>query len=92
MVRVALEYLLPFLLPTALYALWLHWQRRHAATAGTAIPAWQEGPWFWLLAAGAVLAVLALVATIVLTGAAPGAKYFPPALENGTVVHGHFEE
>jgi len=41
MARVLLEYLMPVLLPTALYALWLIWQRRRAATAGTAVPAWQ---------------------------------------------------
>jgi len=92
MIRIIVEYLLPFFLPTALYALWLLWQRRQAATAGTALPEWQEGPWFWLVAAGAVLAVTAIIATILLSGAPPAAKYVPPSLENGTVVHGHFED
>jgi len=92
MVRILLEYLLPFFLPTALYAAWVFWQRRRAASVGGAGPAWEEGPWFWLLAAGAVLAVSAIVATIVLSGAPPGAKYVPPVLEDGKVVHGHFED
>jgi hypothetical protein len=90
MARVFLEYLLPVLLPTALYALWLIWQRRRAATAGTAVPAWQEGPWFWLIVAGFALAVLAVVAIALLSGNRPGETYVPPMIKNGKVVPGHF--
>lgn len=91
MARVVLEYLLPFLLPTALYALWLVWQRRNAATAGTAVPAWQEGPWFWLVMAGAALVLAAIVASILLSAHTPKGKYVPPVLKDGVVVPGHFE-
>jgi len=90
MARVFLEYLMPVLLPTALYALWLIWQRRRAATAGTAVPAWQEGPWFWLIVAGFALAFLAVLATVLLSGHRPGETYVPPMIKNGKVVPGHF--
>jgi len=91
MARIFVEYLVPLLLPTALYALWLAWQRRGAAAAGNAPPAWQEGPWFWLAMAGAAFAFAVIVATILFASETPKGKYVPPALKNGVVVPGHFE-
>jgi hypothetical protein len=91
MLRAVFEYLVPFLLPTLLYALWLIWQRRRAAAGGARVPAWQEGPWFWLVIAGFALAFLAFVASALLLGHAPGARYIPPQLRDGTVQPGHFQ-
>ncbi|MFI4986282.1 MAG: DUF6111 family protein [Alphaproteobacteria bacterium] len=92
MVRIVIEYLLPFLLPTALFALWLVWQRRRAATLGAPLPAWQEGPWFWLALSGLALVLAAMIATAFLSGYAPSSQYTPPAFKGGEVVPGQFKD
>lgn len=93
MARILFEFLLPIVLPTALYAAWLAWHRRRAIVAGAArVPAWQEGPWFWCILAGVGLALIVFVVTAVLWGHAPGAKYQPPRIHNGEVIPGQFQD
>lgn len=93
MARILIEYLLPIVLPTALYAAWLAWRRKRAiATGAASVPAWQEGPWFWCILAGVGLALAVFVATALLSGHPPGAKYQPPHVVNGRVVPGEFQD
>ncbi|HUC63194.1 MAG TPA: DUF6111 family protein [Alphaproteobacteria bacterium] len=92
MVRILLEYLLPLALPTAIYALWLLRERRRAATAGAAVPGWEEGPWFWLALGGIALTAAVFVATALIEGYAPGSHYTPAEMEHGTIVPGQFNE
>ena len=91
MLRVLFEYIVPMALPTAVYLLWLAWQRRRAAGAGTRVPDWQEGPWLWLIGAGLALTIAAMVATALYAGYAPGSHYVPAATKDGRIVPGHFE-
>ncbi len=91
MVRIVIEYLLPLILPTALYALWIAWQRRRAAAAGAVEAELQELPWFWLILAGLALAIAAMIGTAFLSGYAPGAHYTPPSVKGGEVVPGQFK-
>jgi hypothetical protein len=92
MVRILFEYLLPLLLPTAIYALWLARERRRAVTAGTAARAWQDGPWFWLALGGIALTAAVFVATALVEGYQPGSRYTPAQMENGKIVPGEFNK
>ncbi len=93
MTRVFLTYVLPLLLPAALYFAWL-WSARRRAAAGGEGPArgpwWEEAPWFWLLLAGVVLVGITLGAVALTGGAPPGADYQAPRMEDGEIVPGRF--
>jgi Family of unknown function (DUF6111) len=82
MARAFLTIIVPLLLPTALYALWL-------ASVGRTDPAveWRALPWIWLAGAGAVLTLIVFV-TVVQTGGTREGSYIPPHLQNGTIVPG----
>ena len=88
MLRVLLTIVLPLVLPTALYLLWVRttqWEE-----AGGAMR-WHALPWLWLAGAGAVLlAVVLFVVTVGFGTPMPGV-YVPPHVENGRIVPGHIE-
>jgi heme A synthase len=92
MARILFEYLLPLLLPTAIYALWLARERRRAATAGTTARAWEDGPWFWLALGGIALTAAVFVTSALVEGYRPGFHYTPAQMENGKIVPGQFNE
>ena len=85
MLRVVLVRALLFAVP---FAAWFGWRwycrrtgRDHADT-----------PWSWLIAAGAILAALSLLATGVLQGDNRGKTYVPAeTTSDGRVAPGHFE-
>lgn len=83
MSRVLLQYLLPLVLPLAVYVVWvlITGGRRGSLTEIVA-----KGPWFWLLVAGFCLMVGGLAATAVLTGDDPDAPYAAPRFEDGRLV------
>lgn len=85
MVRIFLTIVLPLLLPTLVYALWLVAMRR-AALAGPA--PWRTLPWAWLVGAGLALATLLLFFVGVHVGS-PEGTYVPPRYIDGRVVPGH---
>lgn len=86
--RVFLTYVVPIVLPTALYVLWLVWAGRRA---GTGAPVWRDVPWVWLASAGAALAALVLVAGSVTGDYSIGKTYRPAYVdEQGRVVPGQF--
>lgn len=80
MIRILLTYVLPLILPTALYLLWA----RRAAARGLS----PDIPYPWLAAAGVALLALTVFA-LSLRGGTPGGKYEPPRYEDGRVVPGH---
>lgn len=61
MIRIVVQLLAAFALPIALYALYFGYQRWRARRLGTDAPRWEDSPWFWLIFAGAVLAVVAFL-------------------------------
>ena len=80
--RFILQYLLPLLLPLLVYLgfVWL---------SGGRSQSWLEDtPWVPLIAAGAVLTALSLIAWSLLTGASTDALYVPPHVEDGELVPG----
>jgi hypothetical protein len=91
--RILAQIVLPILLPTILYGLWLVGQRRRMAAAGAGkLPVWVEAPWIWLLGLGVAFAVLVTVALSVLGGGGNvEGVYVPPQVKDGEMVPGHME-
>ncbi|MGH7048777.1 MAG: DUF6111 family protein [Stellaceae bacterium] len=88
MARVVITIVLPLLLPTALYLLWIiTWG---APQDGGAV-SWTALPWLWLAAAGAGLLMVVLVVVTVGFGAAQQGVYVAPRWQNGHIIPGHFE-
>jgi len=88
MPRVLLTIVLPLLLPTVLYLLWvttLRPARRDGATL------WRALPWLWLAGAGVALLAIVLFVVTVHFGARQEGVYVPPRWENGHIVPGHIE-
>lgn len=88
MLRVVLTIVLPLLLPTALYLLWI--ATLGSAQEGGAI-SWAAVPWLWLAGAGAVVLAVVLFVVTVHFGAPQEGVYVPPRWEDGRVVPGHME-
>ena len=88
MSRILLQYLLPLLLPAAVYfgRVWLA-NRTGKGQAG-GVTSLQEGPWFWLVAAGLALMVAGLVFTALIGQGHVEGTYEPPRFEGGRVVPG----
>ena len=90
MIRAFLTVILPLLLPTALYLLWVYAMRR-AEAAGLS-ETLRGMPWIWLAAAGIVLLVLVLtLAALGFGRRADTADYVPPRAVGGQIVPGHIE-
>jgi hypothetical protein len=88
MIRVVIENILLFLLPTAMYAAYVLLMRRRATTAGEAL---NDAPLVWLFIAGAVLVVTTLVFYGSTSGGKPGQVYIPPQVKNGRIEPGHMQ-
>ena len=88
MPRILLTIVLPLLLPTALYLLWvtaLRPARHDGATRWTALP------WLWLAGAGvALLAIVMVVVTVHFCSPQEGV-YVPPRWLDDRIIPGHIE-
>ncbi|MGC2414518.1 MAG: DUF6111 family protein [Stellaceae bacterium] len=96
MLRVFFTIVLPLVLPTALYLVWLrvaHWPRAGSSEGSPVDESvrWAALPWVWLAAAGAALLALVLFVVTVHFGTSQPGTYVPPRWENGRVVPGHIE-
>lgn len=84
MMRAILEEALLFLLPFALFALYLVLRRKNPMSRA----AW-SGPATWLVVVGLVCVVAVLVMTA-LTAERQSGAFVPPHMENGQLVPGQF--
>jgi len=80
MLRIALQYLLPLLLPLLAYLVYALVSRKTRVLDGA--------PWVALAAAGVGLMAVSLVSWGLLTGSEPGETYVPARFEDGRVVPG----
>jgi hypothetical protein len=87
MLRELLTLVLPFVLPTVLYLVWLR-AVRWSEAAGDAV-AWHKLPWVWLAAIGVALTALVLFVVTVHFGTAVPGVYVAPHVEDGRIVPGH---
>ncbi|WP_119459185.1 DUF6111 family protein [Rhodospirillaceae bacterium SYSU D60014] len=82
----------PLVLPTVLYFVYMTMARRRAQTASGRSGWWQEVPWTWLGIAGAILMIVTLSAFALFGGAEPGSVYQPAKLIDGEIKPGGFVE
>jgi hypothetical protein len=88
MLRVLATIVLPLLLPTAIYLVWVRLADRTAQ--GRPVP-WAALPWAWLAGAGTVLLILVLLVVNVHFGTSQPGVYVPPRYEGGRIVPPHIE-
>jgi hypothetical protein len=88
MLRVFLTIVLPLLLPTALYLLWIG--TLGSPREGGAMP-WTAVPWIWLAGAGAVLLAIVLFVVTVHFGAPQEGVYVPPHWQGDQIIPGHIK-
>jgi hypothetical protein len=93
MIRVVIENLLLFLLPSMIYGAWVVFKHYQSERDGP--PDHQQiisdAPLLWLFGAGAVLVLWTLVAFESSSGGKPGQQYLPPVLKDGRIEPGHIE-
>jgi hypothetical protein len=86
MPRELLTLVLPLLLPTVLYLVWVQavrWSRSGGPMS------WRALPWVWLGVTGVALTALVLFVVTVHFGTAVPGTYVPPHAEGGRIVPGH---
>lgn len=86
MIRIVLENLLLFFLPTLAY---IAYRFLVARTSGRQGPTLDDAPFFWLFAAGAAVVVGSIAFFASSSGGRPGEAYAPPVLRDGRIVPGH---
>jgi hypothetical protein len=84
--RVILTIVVPLILPTALWFVWIGATRRASESGAT----WQDAPWPWLAGGGIVLAGAILYFVSVHFGE-KGGRYVPSQYIDGELVPGRFE-
>ena len=89
--RIFLTYVLPLLMPTVLYVLYLVVSRRIMGGKGELAETLRRVPWLWLFGGGLVLVGISLAIYSLTTGGETHRPYVPPRVEDGQVVPGHVE-
>ena len=88
MLRIVIQQLLLFLLPLILYVIYVAAMRQRAQATGGVKPNWEDGPWFWLVAAGVGLSIGAFVTLGFVGGASTESDYIPPRIIDGKILPG----
>ncbi len=89
MTRILIQIVIPLLFPLMVYIGWLWWSRsHHEKRLGERL---EQGPWAWLLMAGAALAAIAMVTYGEMDSGGPAGKYVPAQYKDGEVIPGRFE-
>ena len=97
MIRIVIENIVLFLLPTALYLAYRFADRYRrsdqvSTDSNQSVTAdFNDAPLLWLFVAGAGLVLAILIAFGTTSGGKPGQSYYPPVIEDGKVIPGHFE-
>lgn len=76
MIRIVIENIVLFLLPTAIYVTYVLLTRKPDSKDGLL----DDAPFFWLMLAGTAMIIIMLVAFGSTTGGRPGQVYVPPSL------------
>jgi len=88
MTRIILQYVLPLLLPAAIFLVWVVLTRQRAGSQETTMERLQKGPWFWLVVGGFVLMAAGLFYLGLTEGSKPGGAYQAPHYKDGRIVPG----
>ena len=87
MIRVVIENILLFLLPTAIYIAYMLVRSRNQPP-GTARQIIDDAPVIWLLVSGAIVMIAGLAYFGSFTGGKPGEQYQPPVYRDGKIIPG----
>jgi hypothetical protein len=87
--RVFVTIILPLILPTLLYLLYVFVLRREADPQQSAAATAGSLPWVWLGVAGAVLMLVTFFTVAQLDRAPPGSSYQPARVIDGVIQPGH---
>jgi ABC-type Fe3+ transport system permease subunit len=88
MIRIVIENILLFLLPTFVYVAYVYMTREEKPEATRVL---NDAPLLWLFIAGAVLVVATLIAFGNVSGGKPGQHYTPSILKDGRIQPGVIE-
>ena len=92
MSRIFLNYLLPLVLPLAVYLTYIWWQRRRAAKCGVESPIVERTHMFISVLIGFLLMAGSLAWIAVASGVAPGkGGYQSPRYEDGKIIPPSFK-
>ncbi len=86
--RIVIENILLFLLPTAIYIAYVYLTREEKPGATRVL---DDAPLLWLFVTGAVLVIVTLITFGSISGGKPGQVYIPPTLKDGRIEPGHLE-
>jgi hypothetical protein len=86
--RIIFYYLLPLLLPLAVYLGWVWLSHRRGRDGTKAVANLAEGPVFWLILAGFLLMAGSLITWALTSGEGTGGTYEAPRYEDGRVIPG----
>jgi len=85
--RVIIENILLFLLPTAAYIAYAMLTRRTTSTGAVL----NDAPLIWLFVAGALLVLVTLTVFGSTSGGKPGQQYTPPRMKDGRIEPGQLK-
>lgn len=88
MIRIVIENILLFLMPTLAYLVYVLVTRPEQRN-GVAV--FDDAPLIWLFAAGAALLLITLMFFSTTTGGKPGQSYTPPSIKDGRITPGHID-
>ncbi len=88
MIRIVIENILLFLMPTLVYLIFVLVTRPDSRN-GTAVL--DDAPLIWLFVAGASLLLVTLVFFSSTSGGKPGQSYTPPSIKDGRITPGHID-
>ncbi len=88
MIRIVIENILLFFLPTLVYVAYVMVTRESSASGTNAL---DDAPLLWLFFAGAILVVATLVVFGTTSGGRPGQHYTPPVIKDGRIEPGRIE-
>ncbi len=88
MLRIFLHFILPLVFPTAMYLVWVWFDRRRSQGE---VKADSDIPWITLIMIGFALSIASLVVWGITQGGDPGTTYTSPRMEDGRIVPGEFK-
>jgi len=88
MIRIVIENILLFLLPTIVYVAYVYMTRDEKPGATRVL---DDAPLVWLFLAGAILMLVTLITFGSMSGGKPGQTYTPPAFKDGHIEPGHVD-
>lgn len=91
MIRLVIENIILFLLPAIVYFAYRYLRTADQAQRPSRAAMWNDAPLLYLFVAGAALVLAVMLSFATIEGGKPGQKYYPPRMENGKIVPGHYK-